>query len=263
LEDSLRKLTERYDREARAYRDLWAPILQGAGLRLLREVAGESARRILDVGAGVGSLLPSLRTTFPGALVVGVDRSRGMLALAPREFPRVVMAATALGIPDACVDLVLFAFILFHLESPLDGLREARRVLRPGGIVASATWAEEMQSAATRLWSACLDAHGAAPADPATSTRHDLVDSPEKTGALYRAAGFRAVRSWSEDLVSTIDRERLVGLRTSMGSAKPRFDSLGPEAQAACIAAARARLEALSPEAFVARGRIVYSVARA
>jgi hypothetical protein len=48
-----------------------------------------------------------------------------------------------------------------------------------------------------------------------------------------------------------------------MGSAKPRFDSLAPGAQASCIADARARMQALSPEDFVARGRIVYCVARA
>jgi hypothetical protein len=80
--------------------------------------------------------------------------------------------------------------------------------------------------------------------------------------ALHRAAGFRAVRSWSEELLHTIEREHLLRLRTSLGSAKPRFDSLAPDAQAACVAAARVRMERLPPEGFVARARIVYSVAR-
>jgi SAM-dependent methyltransferase len=254
-------LTERYNREAFAYRDLWAPVLRTAGLRLLRELDGGSVRRILDVGTGVGSLLPHLRTTFPGAFVFGVDRSPGMLALAPRAFPRAVMAATALGVPDAAVDLLLFVFVLFHLESPLDGLREARRVLRPGGRVASLTWGEDLQSPASRIWTECLDAHGAAAEDPATTTRHDAVDAPEKMEALLRDAGFRSVRSWTDELAQPIDREHLIRLRTSLGSAKPRFDSLAPVAQAACIAAARARMESLPAEGFVARARIVHSVA--
>ncbi|MGH2570875.1 MAG: hypothetical protein ACRDGR_06595, partial [bacterium] len=97
----------------------------------------------------------------------------------------------------------------------------------------------------------------------ATTARHDAVDSPEKVEALLRAAGFGSVRCWSEELVRSIDPEHLIRLKTSMGSTKPRFDSLAPRAQELCIAAARARMERLSPEGFVARARVVYSVARA
>ncbi|MGH2570561.1 MAG: class I SAM-dependent methyltransferase, partial [bacterium] len=175
-DDPAGKLTERYDREAAAYRDLWSPVVRVAGDRLLREVAGGGARRILDVGTGVGSLLPSLRMMSPGALVLGIDRSRGMLALAPREIPRAVMAATELGIPDGAVDLVVLAFVLFHLQNPVQGLREARRVLRRGGSVASVTWGEEMRSPASLVWNECLDEHGADEEDPATTARHDTVD---------------------------------------------------------------------------------------
>lgn len=257
------KLTDRYNREAEAYRDLWAPILRIAGLGLLREVAGARVQRIVDVGTGVGALLPDLFATFPGAVVLRVDRAHGMLALAPAGMPRAVMDARHLAIRSGSVDLVLLAFMLFHLDKPEDGLREARRVLRHGGRVATLTWGRELESRATRIWTECLDVHGAAEADPATAARHDSVDTPEKMETLLRAAGFNPPRSWADDLVSTLDLEHLLRLRTSMGSSKPRFDSLDPLTQEACVAGARRRMEGLAREEFIARGRIVCAVASA
>lgn len=260
-DDSSRELTDRYDREAVAYRELWAPILRVAGLGLLREFAGAPIRRILDVGTGVGSLLPDLQTAFPAAFVMGVDRSRGMLALAPPGIPRAVMDATQLAIPSGSVDLVLLIFVLFHLERPVDGLREAYRVLRQGGRVASVTWAGEFESKATRIWTECLNAHDATKADPATETRHDPVNTPQKMETILRAAGFTSVRCWADDLVSSIDLEHLIRLKTSLGPPKLRFDSLAPLAQDACVMGARARMEWLAPEDFLSRDRIVYAVA--
>lgn len=259
--DPTGELTDRYDREAIAYRDLWAPILRIAGLGLLRELAGAPIRRIIDVGTGVGSLLPDLQTTFPAAFVLGVDRSRGMLALAPPGIPHAVMDATQLAVLSGSVDLVLLVFVLFHLERPVDGLREARRVLRHGGRVGSVTWAASPESRASRIWTECLDAHGATKADPATETRHDPVNTPQKMETLLRVAGFTCVRCWADDRVSNIDLEHLIRLRTNVGSLKPRFDSLAPLAQAACVADARRRMEVLAPEDFLALDRVVYAVA--
>jgi SAM-dependent methyltransferase len=261
LDSSTEKLTNRYNREAYAYRELWAPVLRSAGLGLLHELAHTPVQRILDVGTGVGSLLPDLRAAFPGALVLGVDRAHGMLALAPGEIPRAVMDARQLAIPPANVDLVLLIFMLFHLEKPLDGLCEARRVLRPGGRVATLTWGGELASKATQIWTECLDAHGAAQVDPAVETRHAAVDTPEKMETLLQMAGFTSPRCWADDLVSTLDLEHLLRLRTSMGSAKSRVDSLDALTREACVATARLRMQGLASEDFVARGRIVYAVA--
>ncbi len=93
LDGPTEKLTDRYNREAHAYRELWAPVLRSAGRSLLQELAHTPVQRILDVGTGVGTLLPDLRAAFPDAFVLGVDRAHGMIALAPEEFPRAVMDA--------------------------------------------------------------------------------------------------------------------------------------------------------------------------
>ena len=88
MNDSLTtSVADRYNQAAAAYRDLWAPTLRIAGRRLIRELASAQdgpAQCVVDVGAGVGTLMPELLWSFPGACVVGLDRSSGMLALAPR-----------------------------------------------------------------------------------------------------------------------------------------------------------------------------------
>jgi ubiquinone/menaquinone biosynthesis C-methylase UbiE len=261
--DPASQLVERYDREASAYAELWAPVLRVASLKLLPELVKGPVERVLDLGSGVGTMLPDLAKAFPGAHVVGVDRSRGMLRLAPERFDRSVMDAGRLGIREGSVDRVLMLFMLFHLEAPAQGLCEARRVLRAGGLVGAITWATELVSPATQIWTDCLDAHGAAEADPGTVSRHDRVDSTEKLKALLEEAGFVESSCWVGDLVQRVDAEHLVRLRTTLGSMKPRFDSLAAETRASCLAEARLRMEALDSEAFIARAKLIYAVARA
>lgn len=261
--DPADEITARYDREAQVYRDDWAPILRRAGQVLLPELQGEDVRSVLDVGAGVWSLLPDLRSAFPGAFVVGIDRSRGMLALAPREASRAVMDAMRLGLASASFDRLLMAFMLFHLESPLSGLREARRVLRAGGFVGTLTWAGDLESNAIRHWNECLEQYGAVPTDAVAAARHDAVDTPGKMEVLLRNAGFRSPRSWVAELVTTIEIPHLLRLKTGLGAAKRRFDSLASPAREACLAEARGRWSRLASEDHVARVNVVYSVARA
>lgn len=144
---------------------------------------------------------------------------------------------------------------------PVQGLRETRRILGPGGRLGTVTWAKELESKAGRIWTACLDAHGADELDVTMVRRHDLLNTPKKMEVLLRAAGFASIHAWADDLATRIELEPLLRLRTSTGSSKPRFDSLSPCAQEACLAAARSRMAGLPSEDFVARGRVVYAVA--
>jgi ubiquinone/menaquinone biosynthesis C-methylase UbiE len=255
------KLVERYDAYASAYKELWAPTLRLASARLLRELADHRVGRIVDVGTGVGILWPDLRAAFPGALILGVDRSSGMLHLAPAEMPRVVADARALPLQPGQTDLALFLFMLFHLDDPLDGVREARRILRRGGTIGTVTWGGEFASPAMQVWTECLDEYGAGPLDPVTASRDELMDTPGKMRTLLQAGGFEIVRAWSDDLESVIDLEHLLKLKTRMGSEKVRYDSLDAAAREQCVAQARRRMAALPEDAFTTTGPIIYAIA--
>jgi SAM-dependent methyltransferase len=190
-----------------------------------------------------------------------VDRAHGMLRLSDPGYARAVMNATQLAIPTGSLDLVILVFVLFHVSDPGRALGEIRRVLRPDGRVGCITWGRELDSPAFRVWTECLDAHGAVEADPAIVTRHGRFDSPDKLGAAFENAGYSSVRAWAEDLAPVIDRDLLLNLRTRMGSGKPRFDSLGAAGRQACVAEAIRRLDRLSSDDFVARGKTVHVVA--
>jgi len=256
------KLTERYDRGADPYREIWAPILRRAAQPLVRELAGPQVRRVLDVGTGVGALLPDLAAAFPGASVTGVDRSRGMLRCAPATAGRALMDARQLAIAQGREDRVFLLFILFHLDRPAEALREAHRVMRPGGRVGTLTWGTELDSRASQVWVECLERHGAIAPDPAVTARHAAVDAPAKMESLLRGAGFVDGRAWSDELACVIGAEHLIRLKTNLGSVKDRFDSLAPEAAAACVEEARHRMNALGPADFIARGQVIFATGR-
>jgi SAM-dependent methyltransferase len=101
------------------------------------DVAG---RDVVDVGCGPGRLAAALAAQ--GARVTGVEISDEQLvaARARDDIDGVRFAvgrAEALPLPDASQDVVVFMRSLHHVEVQRmgDALREARRVLRPGGAV--------------------------------------------------------------------------------------------------------------------------------
>ncbi len=98
--------------------------------------------RVLDVACGTGDL--SLVLSNAGrARVVGLDFCRPMLEVARRKaeadsspVPFVEGDALRLPFADETFDVVTIAFGLRNLAGVFEGLRELRRILRPGGRVA-------------------------------------------------------------------------------------------------------------------------------
>nr|WP_287379375.1 class I SAM-dependent methyltransferase [Candidatus Microthrix sp.] len=86
---------------------------------------------VADLAAGTGDLVYELQDH--GMSAIGVDLSMGMLAAAPRPFPRLQGDALSLPFPDGSLDGVTCGFALRNFESLPRFFAELARVLRPGG----------------------------------------------------------------------------------------------------------------------------------
>jgi ubiquinone/menaquinone biosynthesis C-methylase UbiE len=104
------------------------------------EVTGTS--QVVDVGTGTGFVAAGLAPR--AAAVVGVDNSRGMLAIADRNLRALNVTNVRLvegeldGLPleDDSVDGAVANMVLHHAPDPTAMLAEMARVVRPGGVVA-------------------------------------------------------------------------------------------------------------------------------
>ncbi|TME61133.1 MAG: bifunctional demethylmenaquinone methyltransferase/2-methoxy-6-polyprenyl-1,4-benzoquinol methylase UbiE [Chloroflexi bacterium] len=97
----------------------------------------------LDVGTGTGDFALALLARSPrSATVTGVDISAGMLGVAERRaakagvgarYERVIASVESLPFADSTFDVAVAGFVIRNVGDIPQGLREMRRVLRPGG----------------------------------------------------------------------------------------------------------------------------------
>jgi ubiquinone/menaquinone biosynthesis C-methylase UbiE len=247
--DHVAAVAGRFSEDAPLYERYWAASLARLGQRLLAGLPVEDASVAVDIGAGVGALLPVIQEAAPRSFVAGVDAAEGMIRRAPPSFGRAVMDAGRMALRDGSVDAAVMPFMLFFLPDPPRGLAEAHRVLRPGGGLGVATWhAEANAFGADDVWARLLDEYGAAP-DP-TPWKQELMDTPEKLSVLLENAGFRDVRTGTDREPEPIAPDDFLEQRTRLGRSKRWFESLAPDIRTAVLAQARERLGELRSEDF-------------
>ncbi len=263
-----------YDRVAAPYHELWLPVIEPASLRLLDLVAplidGRPGARLVDVGTGTGPLAREAVRRWPHVVVHAVDPSSGMRAVGQGEAERTLSRAARgrirwwegvaerLPLDDASADAMVSSFVYQYLGNRSAALRDAYRVLRPGGAIAIVTWLANDWSFAP--WQLQREVLGELDITPPASMETGLFRSLPSAAALVRRAGFRGVRAtagivehqWTLDAFWSCAVSEDVELR----------DSLDPGTLEELDRRWRERLERLTNGDLLYRDQIAYVVGR-
>lgn len=174
---------------------LYDPLTRALGLpaahrELISQAGVEPGHRVLEIGSGTGNVVLAVKQMHPEAEAVGLDPDPKALARGRRKAAREDLDihfdrgfAEQLPYPDESFDRVLSAFMFHHLEPEgrRSALREAARVLRPGGSL--------------HLLDFGADGHGHGPLARRVRRDPHLQDnSPDRVLELITAAGLTRPR---------------------------------------------------------------------
>jgi ubiquinone/menaquinone biosynthesis C-methylase UbiE len=134
-----------WDKHREIIREMFQPITQA----LIEDAKITARQDVLDVATGPGEPALSLsKLVGTEGKIIGVDAAPEMVEAARREAKRRgfqnanfdVALAGDLPFPENTFDAVVSRFGVMFFPSPIEGVREMLRVLKPGGRVAIAVW---------------------------------------------------------------------------------------------------------------------------
>jgi tRNA (cmo5U34)-methyltransferase len=170
--------------------------------RLQEEVAAATAAvapagRILELGAGTGETARRVLALHPGAELVGIDSSEGMLEHARRALPGADLRLGRLEdeLPAGSFELVVSALAVHHLDGPrkADLFRRVAAALAPGGrfVLGDVVVPEDPAAAVTPL-----------------SEGFDLPSRVDEQLRWLADAGLEGAVTWSERDLAVIAADR-------------------------------------------------------
>jgi ubiquinone/menaquinone biosynthesis C-methylase UbiE/uncharacterized protein YbaR (Trm112 family) len=119
--------------QAASKNNLLMPYLESHNLRELAAMIETIEGRVLDIGCGVGNLGGMLTNE-----IWGVDISKSLLCKAKDKLCYIFQASGYyLPFADNTFNIVFLHGVLHHVEDPKAIIKEARRVIKPGGMIIS------------------------------------------------------------------------------------------------------------------------------
>lgn len=263
-----------YDRFAADYRDWWAPVIAPASVGLLDRLDGlvavDRSVTLVDIGTGTGTLALAALRRWPTARVIGVDPARRLLEMAEAaardagvgdRLTTEVGEAGRLPLADGSADAAVASFVLQLTPSRAAAVREAARVLRPGGVFAHLTWRQDPDPwEAEDAFDDALDALRIEPPPRPGGGRVDRAyPSPRTAADELRRAGFRSVRAeevWMEHRLTPTAYADLAEHWTESET----FDTLGAAMRGRLRREVERRVSRLPADALVWRRPLVWAI---
>jgi ubiquinone/menaquinone biosynthesis C-methylase UbiE len=206
---------------------------------------------LIDVGAGTG-VVGDVATRL-GARCIEVDVAVEMLAH-QRPRPRHAVAADGRRLPfrSGSSDVITAACSLSHLDDPTAMLREARRVLRPGGTLLASAFSSTTDPHPVRacVETALADAGYRSPSwyEHLKDTGERRIETPSALQALARDVAFAAVDVYQIEVDTGINApDVLVDYRLGMAQHTQFLATLDEAARQQVRSTAIARLGTSPP----------------
>lgn len=184
-----------WESNAAQYDTAFARLTTQAVEPLLDAVGATRGTRLLDVATGPGYVAGAAARR--GAQATGVDFSSSMVAHARRAHPGADFRegdAEALDFAEGTFDAVVMAYGILHLARPEKAVREAARVLKPGGRFAFTAWCKPEETVAYGIVLAAIQAHGNMDVQLPDGPFFFRFGDPAECERVMEQAGFRDVR---------------------------------------------------------------------
>ena len=107
-------------------------------LRMIERFGGEAEIPLLDAGCGTGGLLGKIAAAWPARPLFGLDAEEAAVAAARKKSHAEIVLGDVnkLPYPDQSFGAICSVDVLYHAKvNPAVALREAKRCLKPGGVI--------------------------------------------------------------------------------------------------------------------------------
>jgi SAM-dependent methyltransferase len=107
-------------------------------LSAIQEFADKPLESIIDLGTADGRMLDRVHQKYPGTSCTGVEYSTELVAFGKESFPELQIIQgdiQSLDFPDNSFNVVIATAVIEHVPDPDKAMCEAKRVLKPGGIL--------------------------------------------------------------------------------------------------------------------------------
>jgi ubiquinone/menaquinone biosynthesis C-methylase UbiE len=219
--------------------------------RLIADVGVAEGDRVIDIacGTGVVARIAAVAAGEDGA-VTGVDLGQPMLDVARARPGRADAApikyvqgsADALPVEDASFDVATCHHGLQFFPDRLAALRDARRVLRPGGRIGIGCWSANDSAAGLIAISEALQRHVSEEAG--AMMRSPFSVSVEELATLLEDAGFENIETSTPRITTTFTSHAEFAPRAiAAGPIAAQFAAVDESVRAAVTAEVRDALE--------------------